>query len=137
MGTSLLPYMKKGGGDDLDVYTELFASKKRLTSLRIGDRKILYDGGRRKSVIFDLEKDPAERRGLPPGRAHGGTEMVKRLFERARLHESIHRSLPKAKEETAVRDEVLQKRLKLLGYIDTEEGPPPEEKKDGKEREPQ
>lgn len=113
-GRTLRPLLENGRGGDRPIFLELHPPKPAAFAVRDGDFKlILHADDPGAAELYDLGRDPGERRNLAPAEGRRVEKMngqIRRWL----------RSLPKAPDRgyRDTNDQELLEQLKALGYID-------------------
>ena len=123
MGRSLLPLMAGDrSAEPVGALSELTSAPRipSLSSLVVGDDKVIVDDSKGVATYFDLATDPGELRGAPAAGSGAGRKLVA-LLARRKAAAALRRAEIEGAGEQATDDPItpqLRSVLQSLGYLD-------------------
>jgi arylsulfatase A-like enzyme len=117
-GESLIPLVDGRGRDKSHALSQDKQRSHRF-GFRKGRYKLVHDGARQETQLFDLVADPGEQQDLAPGREDLTRDLLVDLTRLVGAAESAGREFAESSQGESPLDEEERRHLEALGYVDT------------------
>jgi arylsulfatase A-like enzyme len=116
-GQSLLPLVKGEGPGDRVAFSENLYYYEEQKAVTTGKYKLIYTPGSGNTKLYDVEIDPEEKKDIAAERPVETSQLREQLLDWVKDCQTKASALHKGKEPVLIKDAILMRRLRSLGYL--------------------